>query len=38
MVLLRPSPEVRGILEVTGIGMIIPIYDGLESAEAVVLA
>lgn len=38
MVLLGPSPEVRSILEVTGITMIIPIYDGLESAEAVLLA
>ena len=37
MVLLHPSPEVRGVLEITGIGMIIPIYDGLESAEAVLL-
>lgn len=38
MVLLRPSTDVRGILEVTGIGIIIPIYDGLESAEAVLLS
>ena len=38
MVLLRPTPEVRNILEITGISMIIPIYDGLESAEAVLLA
>jgi anti-anti-sigma factor len=38
MVLLRPSPEVRSILEITGIGMMIPIYDGLESAEAVLLS
>lgn len=38
MILLRPSQEVKEILEVTGITMIIPIYDGLESAEAVLLA
>lgn len=38
MVLLRPKPEIRNILEVTDIAMIIPIYDGLESAEVVLLA
>jgi len=37
MVLLGPIPEVRTVLEVTGIPAIIPIYDGLESAEAVLL-
>jgi anti-anti-sigma factor len=38
MVLLHPTPDVRSVLEVTGIPAIIPIYDGLESAEAVLLA
>jgi anti-anti-sigma factor len=37
MVLLGPIPEVRTVLEVTGIPAIIPIYDGFESAEAVLL-
>jgi anti-anti-sigma factor len=38
MVLLGPTPEVRNILEITGIPAIIPMYDGFESAEAVLLA
>lgn len=38
MVLLNPTPEVRGVLEITGIPAMIPIYDGLESAETVLLA
>jgi len=38
MVLLHPTPDVRSVLEVTGIPAIIPIYDGLESAEAVLLS
>ncbi len=38
MVLLRPTPEVRNVLEITGIPAIIPIYDGLESAQTVLLA
>jgi anti-anti-sigma factor len=38
MVLLNPSPEVKSVLEITGIPAIIPIYDGLESAETVLLA
>ncbi len=37
MVLLKPRPEVRDVLEMTGIPAIIPIYDNLESAEAVIL-
>ena len=37
MVLLNPIAEVRNVLDVTGIPAIIPIYDGLESAEAVLL-
>jgi len=36
--LLSPSPEVKSVLEITGIPAIIPIYDGYESAEAVLLA
>jgi anti-sigma B factor antagonist len=38
MVLINPSQEVRSILEITGVPAIIPIYDGLESAETVLLA
>jgi anti-anti-sigma factor len=38
MVLLHPTPDVRSVLEVTGIPAIIPIYDGLESAQTVLLA
>ena len=38
MVLLSPTPDVRAVLEVTGIPAIIPIYDGLESAETVLLS
>jgi len=34
MVLLNPRPDVKDILEITGIPAIIPIYEGLESAEA----
>ncbi len=37
MVLLNPNPEVRNILEVTGIPAIIPVYEGLESAETVLM-
>ena len=38
MVLLNPTPEVREVLEVTGIPAIIPIYSHLESAETILLA
>jgi anti-anti-sigma factor len=38
MVLLHPTPQVRSVLEITGIPAIIPTYDGLESAETVLLA
>jgi len=38
MVLLKPGSEVRDVLEITGISAIIPVYDGLESAEAVLMA
>lgn len=37
MVLLSPTSEVKSVLEITGIPAIIPIYDGLESAETVLL-
>ncbi len=37
MVLLSPIPEVRQVLEITGIPAIIPMYDGIESAEVVLL-
>ena len=35
MILLRPIPEVKHVLEVTGIPAIIPVYDGFESAEII---
>src|SRR5688572_7216543 len=38
MVILNPTPDVQGVLEVTGIPEIIPIYAHLESAETVLLA
>ncbi len=38
MVLLHPTPDVRHVLEITGIPAVIPIYDGLESALTVLLA
>lgn len=38
MALLNPIPDVKGVLEITGIPAIIPIYAQLESAEAVLLA
>jgi len=38
MALLKPNAEVQHVLEITGIPAIIPIYDHLESAEAVLLA
>ena len=37
MVLLNPNSEVRNILEVTGIPAIIPVYEGWESAETVLM-
>ena len=37
MVLLNPNAEVRGVLEITGIPAIIPIYSNLESAETILL-
>ena len=37
MVLLAPIPEVKQVLEMTGIPSIIPVYNGLESAETVLL-
>ena len=38
MFLLSPVPDVRNILEVTGILMMIPIHDAIESAEAAFLS
>jgi len=37
MVLLNPAPDVMGVLEMTDIPAIIPVYSQLESAEAVLL-
>lgn len=38
MVLLDPIPDVRHILEITGIPAIIPIYSQLEAAERALMA
>ena len=38
MVLLNPAPDVRHILEVTGIPAIVPIYSHLESAETILMS
>jgi len=38
MVMFNPIPDVKSVLEVTGIPAIIPIYDGFESAETVLLS
>ena len=38
MVLLRPRPDVREVLEITGISAIVPIQDSLESAQAALIA
>jgi len=35
MVLLNPTSDVKNVLDVTGVPAIIPMYDGFESAEAV---
>lgn len=38
MVLLNPSPDVKSVLELTGIPAVIPMYENLESAQAVLLS
>lgn len=38
MALVNPSPDVRSVLEITGIPSVIPTYDGLETAEAALLS
>lgn len=38
IVLLHPTTDVKNVLEITGIPAIIPMYDSLESAQAVLLA
>lgn len=38
MVLLNPTPDVRHVLDVTGIPAMIPVYENLESAETVLFA
>ncbi len=38
MVLVRPTAEVKHVLELTGLPAIVPMYSGLESAEAVLMA
>jgi anti-anti-sigma factor len=38
MVLLRPRPDVRQVLEITGISAVIPVHDRLESAQVAVIA
>ena len=37
MVLLNPTPDVKSVLELTGIPAIIPIYENFESAQTVLL-
>lgn len=37
LALLNPSPEVKEILEITGIPAVIPMYEQVESAQAVLL-
>lgn len=37
MVILRPTKEVMEVLDITNIPSIIPVYNNLESAEAVLL-
>jgi len=38
MVLLNPTPEVKEVLEMTGIPAVIPMYENLESAQTVLMA
>ena len=38
MALLNPIPNVKNVLEISGIPSMIPLYSNFESAEAVVLA
>ena len=38
MVLLSPKADIRDVLEITGIPAIIPIHEGLKSAEAMLTA
>lgn len=38
LALLNPTPEVKAVLEMTGIPSIIPMYEKLESAQAVLMA
>jgi anti-anti-sigma regulatory factor len=38
LALINPTPDVRGVLDITGITGIIPIHESLESAEAELLA
>ena len=37
MLLLGPVPDVRRVLEVTGIPAVIPVHDAIESAEVAFL-
>lgn len=38
IVLLNPKPDIKAVLEITGIPAIIPIYNDFASAEAALLA
>lgn len=38
MALLNPTPDIKDVLEITGIPAIIPIYDSFESAETALMA
>lgn len=37
MVLLNPLPDVKNVLELTGIPSVIPMYENFESAQTVLL-
>lgn len=38
MVLLNPMPDVKNVLEITGIPSVIPMYENIESAQAILLS
>ena len=38
MILLNPKPDIKGVLDITGIPAIIPIYHDLQSAVAALKA
>lgn len=36
IVLLNPQPDIRDVLEITGISAIIPVFDGFEAARSMI--